>query len=170
MLTTSVILSLGLLGCSPSDSATWTTEPAEPPTEDDSTELENELEDEEPVYEKVIWGYQEGQEALTGLYYADPDQGGVLCEVFYVIDSLKPTNTCKACSEAWIITRGEGLVDVNEDGACEAEGWSNLSGTSISVGYTNEQLWADLGTGWQAYEEAYGELDEDMLFFEISLE
>ena len=64
-------LSVHLAGCTPTDSATWRYDTAE--TEDDTTgEWED---DEEFVYEKLIWGVLEGEEGWTGFYYADPDAG-----------------------------------------------------------------------------------------------
>lgn len=175
MRTLPLIFSLGSLGCTPADNASWTTDPAEPSTGEDSTEFEEEgdgegeWEDEEIVNQKVLWGYQEGQEALTGLYYADPDQGGVLCEVFFLIDDRVTTDACEACTEAWTVTRGEGLIDINVDGACEAEGWNNLWGSSYGIGYVEEQLWADLGQGWKAYDNGQGEFEDGLLLFELSL-
>ena len=92
-----------------------------------------------------------------------------MCDLEYQAEWAISTD-CPDCIESWSITRGAAEVWVNVDGACEAEGWIGLEGTSFGIGYTEESLWADLGTGWVAIEEAEGEFEEDFAFSEILLE
>ena len=175
------VIGLLSLGCA-EDSASWTYD-----SDDlDESDVEGEGEDEgeeweeddweeddwedEIIFERVIWGYVEGAEGWTGLYSADPDQGGVLCDVIYDLDDWSPTEACSDCIEAWIFTRGAEYVETNQDEACEAEGWLGLDGTTLGVGYDEESLIVDLGDGWQAWEEGDGEIGDDYMFFEFALE
>ena len=166
-----------LLGCT-QESTEWIYEEGEPSSEEEGEEGE-EGEDEEGfdeeefedeiVDEKVIWGFEEGVEMYTGLYNADPEKGGVLCDVFFKA-SKAATDSGVDCAEAWEITRDFEWVEVDVDGACEAEGWIGLEGTSFGIGHDEESVLADLGDGWKAYENAEGELGVDGMMFEIQLD
>ena len=169
------MLMILLSACGSTDEATWRYETTETLQEGEGTgeeEWEGEGEGEGEggqVYEKVLWGATEGEESWTGLYFADPDAGGELCEVIFETGPWVPTDDCTDCAEAWTITRGEELVEIDVDGACEAEGWLGLGGTSFSIGYSEEAWLADLGGGWQEVDGGAGE-EGEWLFFEIWLE
>ena len=171
---------LGILGAGcAEEGATWIVEESEFEDSDSDSEGEGEdWEDEEGeedwedeiIFERVIWGYIETDEGWTGLYSADPDQGGVLCDVIYDLDDWSLTEDCSDCVEAWILTRGEEFVEENQDEACEAEGWLGLDGSTFGVGYSEDSLMVDLGKGWQSWEDGDGEVEEDFMIFEIVLE
>ncbi|MDG1484366.1 MAG: hypothetical protein P8R54_32550 [Myxococcota bacterium] len=158
-----------LAGCAPTDTATWRTDTAGGGEAGDETEGEGEDEDEGVEYEKALWGALEGDEGWTGFYFYDADAGGDLCDIEYEAEWAVITD-CPDCIEAWSITRGGSDVWVNVDGACEAEGWTGLEGTSFGIGYTEASLWADLGTGWVAIEVAEGKREEDFAYFAVMLE
>ena len=170
-----ILLPLGtvLTGCTPTDTATWRTD-TDTGGEETGDETEGEGEEgeeddgEEQEYGKALWGFLEGDEGWTGFYFFDADAGGDLCDLEYEA-KWATTTDCTECIESWIITRGAAEAWVNVEGACEAEGWTGLEGTSFGVGYNEESLWADLGKGWVAIEEADGEREEDFAFFEILL-
>ena len=174
---TVIPLAAWLTGCTPTDTATWRTDTAAAETDLDTTEAgeedwEDEGEDdweEGDEYAKVQWGLMEGDEGWTGFYLSDPEAGGELCDLEYEAKWVTTTE-CTDCLEAWIITRGSSEVWLDVDGACAAEGWTELEGTRFGVGYDSETLWADLGAGWEAIEEADGEREGDFAFFEIWLE
>jgi len=169
-----LILGPLLSACAPADEATWRTDTSavDTDTEINESEEDDEADDggeDESSPGKWLWGDLEGAEGITGYYYESEDQD-VLCEVIYLVESWGPTDDCSACEFAWSIVRGEEFAEVNVDGACEAEGWTGLAGTTIGVGAgADESLWADLGSGWQTV-EAEGEAGEEWLFFAISLE
>ena len=72
-------------------------------------------------------------------------------------------------SRTWYITRSsESWIEINVDGACEAEGWTELADTTFRVGHRDETLLADLGSGWEEV-EAEGEAEEGWLAFGIWL-
>jgi hypothetical protein len=166
-------LGIALTGCTPPDTATWRTDTdtaAGAGETGDETEGEEDEEDweEEQAYGKTLWGYLEGDEGLTGFYFFDDEADGEVCDLDYAAKWVT-TSECTDCIESWVITRGAAEVWVNVDGACEAEGWVGLEGTSFGVGYNEDSLWADLGKGWVAIEEADGEREDDFAFFEIFL-
>ncbi len=164
-----ILLPMGtvLTGCTPTDTATWRTDTA---TDGGETGEETEGEDEEEQeYVKSLWGFLEGDEGWTGFYFYDADAGGERCDIEYEAEWTVITD-CPDCIEAWSITRGASDAWVSVDGACEAEGWTGLEGTSFGIGYTEASLWADLGTGWVALEAAEGEREEDLAYFEVMLE
>lgn len=159
-----IVLVLLLAGC-PGDRATWRYEPA-PPADDDVGDDDDD-DDDDLIYEKLLWGFQEDEEAWTGFYFSDPDQGGELCDVEYEVASWEVTDDCVECVLAWTITRGGQEVLIDQGGACEDEGWLGLEGTSFGVGHDGDELWSDLGEGWEVVDEAYFEQEEDWTFFEI---
>jgi len=159
-----------LLACSAAeDAATWRYETAETLPEGEGGEETWEDDDGDHEYVKVLWGEMEGDEGWTGFYFYDADAGGELCDIEYEAEWTVITD-CPDCIEAWSITRGASDAWVSVDGACEAEGWTGLEGTSFGIGYTEASLWADLGTGWVALEAAEGEREEDFAYFEVMLE
>ena len=162
LLTTGVFL----LGCSSPDNATWRTETASPDTD---TDTDTDWEDDEDFLGKSLWGEVEDGGGATGYYYETEDQG-VLCDVVYLVDAWEETDACPDCAVAWSINRGESFTKANENGTCESEGWTGLSGTTIGVGAADDDtLWADLGNGWEIV-DAEGEAGEEWLFFVISLD
>ena len=82
--------------------------------------------------------------------------------------AYQETTACAACEQAWTIERGELEVWVNEDGACDEEGWTDLEGTTFGVGYQDETMWADLGEGWGAV-EGEAEVWDEGFWFDIWL-
>jgi len=156
-----------MAGCS-GDEATWRYDTA-PPAGDDGGDDDDDDDDDDLEYEKWLWGELDGDEGWTGYSYADPEQGGELCELMYEVESWVSTDGCEACTEAWTITRGEEEIWTDVDGTCGDEGWTGLQGSSLGVGHDGDQVWADLGEGWQSQEEAWGEHEYDWAWFEIWL-
>lgn len=157
------LLLLTLLTSWSQHEATWRYETAPP---DDGTPSDDD-DDDDLVYEKVLWGFIEGDEGWTGFYFADPDQGGELCEVESVLESWDVTDDCAECEEARLLVRGEEEVHVDVDGACTELGWIGLEGTTFGVGHDGGSIWADLGGGWEVMEDAYAEQEDDWSWFEI---
>lgn len=159
-----LIALIALAACTSGD-ATWRYDTAPPvETEEDTGEEEEEEED----YAKVLWGDYEADEGWTGFWLYDPGQGGELCDMEYEIVAYEETTLCKGCEEAWLIERGELEVWVNEGGACDDEGWTDLEGTRFGIGYEGETMWADLGEGWVEV-EAEGEVWDEGFWFDIWL-
>ena len=162
-----VLLLLALpLGCPSVPETTWRYDTLPVDTTPDDT---GEVDTEDGEYEKVIWGETEDGEALTGFWLYDPSDGGVLCDMDYEVEDIRPSEDCDSCEQAFVITRGEYEIWDNEDGACDDEGWTVLEGTSFGVGHEGEEIWADFGEGWELV-DGEGEVWEQGFWFEIWLE
>jgi len=168
-----IFLVLLMAGCSGETTWRYDTPPGDDDddvTDDDDDDDGDDDDDDDDMYEKVLWGERWEDEAWTGFFFVDPAQGGELCEVEYEVASWVSTDDCADCVEAWTLTRGEGDAFLDVHGTCGDLGWTGLEGTSLGVGHDGDLLWADLGQGWQAMEDAEGEIGGDEVWFEIWLD
>ena len=68
-----------------------------------------------------------------------------------------------------LLTQGQAEVAVNQDGACDAEGWASLEATAFGVGLAGETFYADLGDGWSEVADGELEREDGALFFDTSI-
>lgn len=157
-----------LLGChsSGSDTAWWLVSdvagvPLEECGEDDCEDSED--------HQRMMWGdiALSSSSGLVGFILSDPDQGGLICELSYEMPAADEIEDCTECQIAWSLTYGEAAIETDEDDACTEAGWSDLEGSTLRVGMSDQVAWLDTGEGFQAAGDA-GE-DEGLVWFDIWL-
>ena len=116
---------------------------------------------------RLMWGYLGVHNPITGFQMTNLDQD-YLCRVSYPVTEWSFVELCEGCVLAASMVRGDWeIIDKDVNGECEAQGWTGLSGTELSIGFgtqpeeTAEGLWLDQGEGWQFFEEATGQYNYD---------
>jgi len=167
-----MLIALLFLGCSAGQDVQWRYDDGSGDDDagDDDAGDDDAGDDDDEEYEKLMWGEREGEEAWTGFFFADPDQGGVLCDIEFEIVEVVAAKDCPGCDAAFVLTRGPEEVWEDVGGACAGEGWTGLEGTSFGIGHAGETLYLDEGAGWGAVPDGEGEVFGDDFWFEIWFE
>ncbi|MCA9571740.1 MAG: hypothetical protein KC656_28075 [Myxococcales bacterium] len=90
------------------------------------------------------------------------------CDVAYPLENPTPASGCATCTLQTTFTLGAPEVEADVAGACAAQGWTGLQGTTITIGHAPpESLWMQAnGTfsavGWSSLDAALWTFERDL--------